>query len=143
MKTAQQIILEKAIKEIISVESDRPVVDALIIMAEYRIGALIVMQKKKMVGIISERDYASKIVLKGKSSKDTLISDIMTKDVLTLNAGDSFEKGLQIMTDKRIRHLPVMKDEEVIGVLSLGDLVKEMIEHQKALIEQLESFIKN
>ena len=143
MKTAQQIILEKAIKEIISVESDRPVVDALIIMAEYRIGALIVLQKKKMVGIISERDYASKIVLKGRSSKDTLISDIMTKDVLTLNAGDSFEKGLQIMTDKRIRHLPVMKDEEVIGVLSLGDLVKEMIEHQKALIEQLESFIKN
>ena len=143
MKTAQQIIQEKAIKELISIESDRPVVDALIIMAEYRIGALIVMQKKKMVGIISERDYASKIVLKGKSSKDTLISDIMTKDVLTLNAGDSFEKGLQIMTDKRIRHLPVMKDEEVIGVLSLGDLVKEMIEHQKALIEQLESFIKN
>jgi CBS domain-containing protein len=119
------------------------VVDALIIMAEYRIGALIVLQKKKMVGIISERDYASKIVLKGKSSKDTLISDIMTKDVITLNAGDNFEKGLQIMTDKRIRHLPVMKDEEVIGVLSLGDLVKEMIEHQKALIEQLESFIKN
>jgi len=143
MKTAQQIIQEKAIKELISIESDRPVVDALIIMAEYRIGALIVMQKKKMVGIISERDYASKIVLKGRSSKDTLISDIMTKDVLTLNAGDSFEKGLQIMTDKRIRHLPVMKDEEVIGVLSLGDLVKEMIEHQKALIEQLESFIKN
>jgi len=143
MKTAQQIILEKAIKEIISVESDRPVVDALIIMAEYRIGALIVMQKKKMVGIISGRDYPSKIVLKGRASKDKLISDIMTKDVLTLNAGDSFEKGLQIMTDKRIRHLPVMKDEEVIGVLSLGDLVKEMIEHQKALIEQLESFIKN
>jgi len=119
------------------------VVDALIIMAEYRIGALIVLQKKKMVGIISERDYASKIVLKGKSSKDTLISDIMTRDVITLNAGDNFEKGLQIMTDKRIRHLPVMKDEEVIGVLSLGDLVKEMIEHQKVLIEQLESFIKN
>ena len=143
MKTAQQIIQEKAIKELISIESDRPVIDALIIMAEYRIGALIVLQKKKMVGIISERDYASKIVLKGKSSKDTLISDIMTKDVITLNAGDNFEKGLQIMTDKRIRHLPVMKDEEVIGVLSLGDLVKEMIEHQKALIEQLESFIKN
>ena len=84
MKTAQQIIQEKAIKELISIESDRPVVDALIIMAEYRIGALIVLQKKKMVGIISERDYASKIVLKGKSSKDTLISDIMTKDVITL-----------------------------------------------------------
>ena len=100
MKTAHQIIQEKAIKELISIESDRPVVDALIIMAEYRIGALIVLQKKKMVGIISERDYASKIVLKGKSSKDTLISDIMTRDVITLNAGDNFEKGLQIMTDK-------------------------------------------
>ncbi|MFZ8944300.1 MAG: CBS domain-containing protein, partial [Methylophilaceae bacterium] len=73
MKTAQQILLDKEIKELISVEPDRPVVDALIIMAEYRIGALIVMQKKKMVGIISERDYASKIILKGRSSKDTLI----------------------------------------------------------------------
>jgi len=143
MKTAQQIIQEKEIKELISIEPNRPVIDALIIMAEYKIGALIVIQKKKMVGIISERDYASKIVLMGKSSKDTLISEIMTKDVLTLNASDTFEKGLQVMTEKRIRHLPIIKDNTVVGVLSLGDLVKEMIEHQKALIVQLESFIKN
>ncbi|MGB1086634.1 MAG: CBS domain-containing protein [Methylophilaceae bacterium] len=143
MKTAQQILLDKEIKELISVEPDRPVVDALIIMAEYRIGALIVMQKKKMVGIISERDYASKIILKGRSSKDTLISDIMTKNVLTLNFNDAFERGLQIMTENRIRHLPVVKDDEVVGVLSLGDLVKEMIIYQRSLIEQLESFIKN
>jgi len=143
MKTAQQIIQEKEIKELISIEPNRPVIDALIIMAEYKIGALIVIQKKKMVGIISERDYASKIVLMGKSSKDTLISEIMTKDVLTLNASDTCEKGLQVMTEKRIRHLPIIKDNTVVGVLSLGDLVKEMIEHQKALIVQLESFIKN
>ena len=115
MKTAHQIIQEKAIKELISIESDRPVVDALIIMAEYRIGALIVLQKKKMVGIISERDYASKIVLKGKSSKDTLISDIMTRDVITLNAGDNFEKGLLINKQSNDASIPVVYGERLVG----------------------------
>ena len=143
MKNAQQILQEKEYKDLISIDPDRPVVDALIIMAEYRIGALVVLKNNKMVGIISERDYAREIILKGRSSKITTISEIMTKKVLTLSPTDTFEKGLQIMTDNRIRHLPVLKEDEVLGVLSQGDLVKEMIYHQRNLIEQLETFIKN
>jgi CBS domain-containing protein len=112
-------------------------------MAEYKIGALIVLSEKKMVGIISERDYAREIILKGRSSKNTSIEEIMTKNVITLSPSDNFEKGLMIMTENRIRHLPVIKDDEVLGVLSQGDLVKEMIYHQRNLIEQLESFIKS
>lgn len=143
MKTAQQILSEKKYKDLISIDPSRPVVDALIIMAEYKIGALIVLSEKKMVGIISERDYAREIILKGRSSKNTSIEEIMTKNVITLSPSDNFEKGLMIMTENRIRHLPVIKDDEVLGVLSQGDLVKEMIYHQKNLIEQLESFIKS
>lgn len=96
-----------------------------------------------MVGIISERDYAREIVLKGESSRGTLVKDIMTKNVITLSEGDTFETGLNIMTEKRIRHLPVMRGNQVLGMLSVGDLVKEMIEHQKFLITQLESFIQS
>lgn len=143
MKTAQQILQEKEYKDLISIDPNRPVVDALIIMAEYKIGALIVLENNKMVGIISERDYAREIILKGRSSKTTSIGEIMTKKVLSLMPMDTFEKGLKLMTDNRIRHLPVIKDNEVLGVLSQGDLVKEMIIYQKNLIEQLETFIKN
>jgi len=142
MKTILQILQEKDLADVISIDPERPVVDALIIMAEYKIGALIVLKNKKMVGIISERDYAREIILKGRSSKTTLIKEIMTKDVLVLSPNDSFEKGLEIMTNNRVRHLPVVKENQVLGVLSLGDLVKEMIEYQRSLIEQLESFIK-
>jgi len=142
MKTLKQIIHNKNIKELLTIEPNRPVVDALIIMAEYKIGALIVMEKDKLIGIISERDYAREIVLEGQSSKSTLVKDIMTEKVLTLNQTDTFEKGLQIMTEKRIRHLPVLQNKKVIGIVSQGDLVKEMIEHQKWLIQQLETFIQ-
>ena len=140
---ATDVIQEKDLADVISIDPERPVVDALIIMAEYKIGALIVLKNKKMVGIISERDYAREIILKGRSSKTTLIKEIMTKDVLVLSPNDSFEKGLEIMTNNRVRHLPVVKENQVLGVLSLGDLVKEMIYHQRNLIEQLESFIKS
>ena len=143
MKTALQIVNEKDIKELISIEPDRSVIDALITMAEYKIGALVVMKNKKMVGIISERDYAREIVLKGESSRGTLVKDIMTKNVITLSEGDTFETGLNIMTEKRIRHLPVMRGNQVLGMLSVGDLVKEMIEHQKFLITELKSFIQS
>ena len=143
MKTISQILNEKAKNEIISIEPNRPVIDALIIMAEYKIGALLVMQDDKLVGIISERDYARDIILQGKSSKVSLIEDIMTKDVITLEASDTYNKGLEIMTEKRIRHLPVLENKKVIGMVSLGDLAKETITHQKFLIEQLESYIKN
>jgi CBS domain-containing protein len=112
-------------------------------MAEYKIGALLVMQKNKLLGIISERDYAREIVLKGKSSKECLIEEVMTKDVITIDANDTYDKGLEIMTENRIRHLPVVENKKVIGMLSLGDLAKETITHQRFLIDQLESFIKS
>lgn len=143
MKTIQQILQEKEYKDLISIDPDRPVVDALIIMAEYKIGALVVLKNNKLVGIISERDYAREIILKGRSSKTTNIAEIMTKKVLSLSPTDSFEKGLEIMTDNKIRHLPVIKDDQILGILSQGDLVKEMIVYQKNLIQQLETFIKN
>ena len=143
MKTAQQILNDKKHNDILSIEPDRPVIDALIIMAEYKIGALLVMQKSKLLGIISERDYAREIVLKGKSSKQCLVEEVMTKDVITIDAKDTYDKGLEIMTENRIRHLPVLENKKVVGMLSLGDLAKETITHQRLLIDQLESFIKS
>jgi CBS domain-containing protein len=143
MKTAQQILNDKKHNDILSIEPDRPVIDALIIMAEYKIGALLVMQKNKLLGIISERDYAREIVLKGKSSKECLIEEVMTKDVITIDANETYDKGLEIMTENRIRHLPVVENKTVVGMLSLGDLAKETITHQRFLIDQLESFIKS
>jgi CBS domain-containing protein len=143
MKTLQQLIKEKDIQELLSIEPSQRLTDALTIMAEYKIGALLVMKNKKMVGIVSERDYAREVVLKKKSPKTTLVEDIMTRKIISLSGTDSFEKGLEVMTERRIRHLPVMQDEEILGMVSIGDLVKEMIMHQKNLINQLEAFIIN
>jgi CBS domain-containing protein len=125
-----------------SIAPHRPVIDALIILAEYKIGALVVMEKDKMVGIFSERDYAREVVLKGKSSKVTTIEEVMTKNVLVGHAKDTFEKAMTIMTENHIRHLPIMDGHNVIGMLSLGDVAKEMIVYQKNLIKELESYVK-
>ena len=127
MKTAAQLIENKKHKEVISIAPHRPVIDALIILAEYKIGALVVMEKDKMVGIFSERDYAREVVLKGKSSKVTTIEEVMTKNVLVGHAKDTFEKAMTIMTENHIRHLPIMDGHQVIGMLSLGYFSKEMI----------------
>ena len=140
-RTLLEIINEKDIKELLTVDPKKSVIEALTIMAKYKIGALIVMDGPKMVGVISERDYAREIILEGKSSKDTKVEEIMTKKVLTLSADDKFEKGLEIMTQKRIRHLPVMDGNELLGMVSQGDLVKEMIDYQKELIKELEAFV--
>ena len=142
MKTAAQLIENKKHKEVISIAPHRPVIDALIILAEYKIGALVVMEKEKMVGIFSERDYAREVVLKGKSSKVTTIEEVMTKNVLVGHAKDTFEKAMTIMTENHIRHLPIMDGHNVIGMLSLGDVAKEMILYQKNLIKELESYVK-
>jgi CBS domain-containing protein len=142
MKTAAQLIENKKHKEVISIAPHRPVIDALIILAEYKIGALVVMEKDKMVGIFSERDYAREVVLKGKSSKVTTIEEVMTKNVLVGHAKDTFEKAMTIMTENHIRHLPIMDGHQVIGMLSLGDVAKEMIVYQRNLIKELESYVK-
>ena len=140
-RTLLEIINEKEIKELLTVDSKKPVIEALTIMAKYKIGALIVTNQEVMVGVVSERDYAREIILEGKSSKDTKVEEIMTRKVLTLSASDKFEKGLEIMTKKRIRHMPVMDGKELIGMVSQGDLVKEMISYQKELIKELEAFV--
>ena len=140
-RTLLEIINNKDIKELLTVDSKKPVIEALTIMAEYKIGALIVTNESTMVGVISERDYAREIILEGKSSKDTKVEEIMTKKVLTLSSEDKLEKGLEIMTQKRIRHMPVMDGKELIGMVSQGDLVKEMMSYQKELIKELEAFV--
>lgn len=140
-KTLLDIIKDKDIEKLITVDANSPVMDALIIMAKFKIGALIVMHKNKMVGIISERDYAREMILEGRSSRDTLVKEIMTKKVISLSGKDNFEKGLDIMTKKRIRHIPIMDGKELIGMVSQGDLVKEMINYQKELIDELQVFV--
>ena len=140
-RTLVEIINEKEIKELLTIDSKQSVIEALTIMAKYKIGALIVTNEAKMVGIISERDYAREIILEGKSSKNTKVEEIMTRKVLTLSADDKSEKGLEIMTKKRIRHMPVMDGKNILGMVSQGDLVKEMIAYQKELIKELEAFV--
>tara|TARA_B110000438_G_C15705437_1_gene602982 strand:+ start:224 stop:676 length:453 start_codon:yes stop_codon:yes gene_type:complete len=140
-RTLLEIINEKDIQEILTVEPESTVIEALTIMAKFKIGALLVLKEKKLVGIVSERDYAREIILEGKSSKNTTVEEIMTKKVLTLSAGDKCEKGLEIMTKNRIRHMPVMNGKELLGMVSQGDLVKEMMGYQKLLIKELEAFV--
>jgi CBS domain-containing protein len=141
MKTLQQLLDNKKHKTVISIAPHRPVFDALVVLAEYKIGALLVLDGDKLVGIFSERDYAREIVLKGKSSKTTPISEVMSSNVLTVKPNDTVEQAMNIMSDKHIRHLPVLEGDKVIGMLSIGDLVKETIEYQQTLIKQLESYI--
>jgi len=141
MKTLQQLLDNKKHKSVISIAPHRPVFDALVVLAEYKIGALLVLDGDKLVGIFSERDYAREIILKGKSSKTTPISEVMSSNVLSVKPSDSVEQAMNIMSDKHIRHLPVLEGDKVIGMLSIGDLVKETIEYQQTLIKQLESYI--
>lgn len=141
MKTIQQLLDGKKHKEVISIAPHRPVFDALVVLAEYKIGALVVLDGDKLVGIFSERDYAREVILQGKSSKTTAISEVMTANVISSKLTDTVEQAMSVMTEKRIRHLPVLEGGKVIGVLSIGDLVKETIEYQQRLIKQLESYI--
>jgi len=142
MKTLQQILNEKKHKEIISIAPSRPVFDALVIMAEYKIGALAVMQNDKLVGIFSERDYAREVVLQGRSSKSTVVAEVMTANVISGKPSDVVDTAMRIMSEKHFRHLPVVDGEKMLGMLSLGDLVKETIADQQRMIKELESYIR-
>lgn len=124
-----------------AIEPDKPVLDAIRLMAEKYIGALLVMKGSQLLGIVSERDYARKVILKGKSSADTPVSDIMSSPVLTVGPGDSAHRCMRLMTEQRIRHLPVLEDSRVLGVLSIGDLVKAVIDEQAEQLEQLQRYI--
>lgn len=141
MKTVSSILKSKG-SDVSSVSPHIMVRDALRIMAEKNIGAIVVMDDSKLVGIFSERDYARKIVLKDKSSKTTPISEIMTsEDLITVKLSTSIDDCMVLMTDKRIRHLPVVEDNKLMGVISIGDLVKHIIEDQKITIENLQNYI--
>lgn len=140
MRTVRQL-LEAKPAEIVSIAPDAPVIDAIRLMAERGIGALLVMDGPRLAGILSERDYARKVVLQGRSSKDTPVRDIMTHEVVTVAPTDGIEHCMQLVTDRRIRHLPVMDGEGVAGVLSIGDLVKAVIEMQRRDIDQLQRYI--
>lgn len=142
MKTLQQVLQDKKHKEVISIAPNRPVFDALVILAEYKIGALAVIQNDKLVGIFSERDYAREVVLKGRSSKTTQVVEVMTDKVIAGKPDDLVETTMSMMSEKRIRHLPIVQDEELLGMLSLGDLVKETIAYQQRLIKELEQYIR-
>ena len=140
MKTLKQLLEAKG-REVFSTAPDARVFDALKLMAEKSVGALIVIEGGRIAGIISERDYARKVILHGKSSHDIQVRDIMTSKVFTVHPGQSVEECMGLMTEKRIRHLPVTEGERLIGVLSIGDLVKEVIAEQQQTIQQLESYI--
>jgi CBS domain-containing protein len=142
MKTVQQL-LEAKRYSVVSVSPDDTVLEALKVMAEKEIGAVIVIQNGHLVGIFSERDYARKVVLQGKASKDTPVREIMTEKVVCVSPDQTIEDCMGLMTDKRIRHLPVLEHKKVIGVVSIGDVVKEMLYEKEFVIQQLESYIHN
>jgi CBS domain-containing protein len=140
IKTIREI-LDKKGHQIWSVSPDTKIFEALQLMAEKNIGALVVLNGDKLVGIISERDYARKVALKGKTSKETPIRDIMTPKVLYVTPEKTAEDCMALMIEKRIRHLPVYKQDKLIGVVSIGDVVKAVIEEKKIAIEHLENYI--
>ncbi len=134
-------ILQIKGSNVYSVISQLTVYEALKAMGEKNVGALLVMEDEKLLGIISERDYARKIILKGKSSADTLVKEIMTEKVISVSPDDNIEKCMELMSEKKIRHLPVVKDEKVIGVISITDVVTAIIESQKETISLLHNYI--
>lgn len=134
-------ILRKKGNAVISATSGTSVLDALKLMSEKNIGALLVMDDGKLTGIFSERDYARKVVLKGKASADTAVKEIMTENPFTVQPEDSIETCMSIMSDKHIRHLPVVKEGTVAGMISIGDVVTTIIQSQKETIDQLKNYI--
>ena len=124
-----------------SIPPDATVFEAVKLMAEKNVGSLLVLQDGKLVGLFTERDYARKIVLQGKSSKDTRVREIFTGVVITVNPQDSVEDCMKLMTENRVRHLPVVEKESVVGIVSIGDLVNWTISAQNAQIEQMEQYI--
>jgi CBS domain-containing protein len=140
MKTVAHLLKMKG-SDIYSISPDATVRQALEKLVEKNIAGLVVVEEGKLVGIFTERDYARKVVLKGKSSKDTLIREIMTEHVISVNPRNTIDQCMEIMTERRIRHLPVLQNDALVGVISIGDLVKFIIEDQKHTISNLESYI--
>ena len=142
MKTGAQVIQTKQIKQVHPVDAEDTVLNALRQMAEHNIGALPVTENGKVIGVISERDYARKCVLKGRASVGTLVREIMSSPAISVNSKMSVQECLSLITDRHLRHLPVLEDGQLVGLVSIGDLVKETIAEQEELIRQLEQYIR-
>lgn len=140
MKLVKHILVSKG-NDIWSIEPAETVLEAIKMMAEKGIGALLVIEGGELAGILSERDYARKVILQGRASNNTAVSEIMTAKVLTTDPEQTLEECMSLMTENRIRHLPVVESGSVVGVLSIGDLVKAKIEEQEFTIKQLENYI--
>ncbi|HYM43741.1 MAG TPA: CBS domain-containing protein [Steroidobacteraceae bacterium] len=139
--TTVRTVLEGKTRALYSVEAQAAVLDAIRLMAEHHVGALLVMRGATLEGIVSERDYARKVILRGRSSADTPVRDIMSAPVLTVTPDTTVQQCMQLMTDRHVRHLPVVEGSRVVGMVSIGDTVKAVIAEQRAQIEQLESYI--
>jgi len=140
MGAVKDILTAKG-KETFTITPDTPVYHALEIMVEKNVSALLVMENDKLAGIFTERDYARKVVLKGKSSKDTPIGEIMTKDLITVKPNSTIDECMELMTGKYIRHLPVVENDKLAGIISIGDVVRHIIQEQKSIIGHMEQYI--
>ncbi len=141
MTHVEQLIKTKG-NEIWSIAPQATVYEALQIMSEKDVGALLVVDKENLVGIFSERDYARKVILKERSSKDTTVGELMTREVLYIEPQSTIEDCMALMTAKRVRHLPVLENERLIGIVTIGDVVKQIISDREFTIQQLERYIK-
>ena len=134
-------LLDRKGRATYSIEPEDPVLEAIQLMADHHVGALLVMKGEQLVGIVSERDYARKVILMGRSSAETPVWQIMSSPVLTVSLRHSVQECMELMTEHRVRHLPVVESGRVVGIVSIGDLVKAVIQDQQETIEQLESYI--
>ncbi|MFB0536863.1 MAG: CBS domain-containing protein [Anaerolineae bacterium] len=141
MRTVERLLEAKGY-DIWSITPDAAVYEAVKLMADKAVGALLVLESGKLVGIISERDCTRRLILKERAPKDTLVREIMTSDVITVRPGQTVEECMALVTAKRIRHLPVLAGDQLIGIISIGDLVKDIISEQEFMIQQLEGYIK-
>ena len=141
MSKVAQVIQDKIEKTVFTIRPEATVLEAISLMADKGIGAVVVTDQDKVVGILSERDYTRKIVLMERSSKETAVSEIMTTNVITVTKSTTVEDCLDLMTDCHLRHLPVVEHDKLIGLISIGDLVKAVMDDQRKLIEQLQQYI--
>ena len=141
MNTVKEILKTKG-NTIFSITPEAPVYEALLVMAEHDVGALMVTGNNRPIGIFSERDYARKVILQGKSSKEITVGELMVREVFYVSPDDSIDECMVIMTKKRIRHLPVLENERLIGLISIGDVVKQIISEQEFKIRELEKYIQ-
>ena len=140
MKTVAQLLRTKG-SAVLSISPDVPVIEALQVMADKNVGALLVVDGESLIGIFSERDYARKVILKGRSSREIPVHEIMSSHVLYVRPQQTIEDCMALMTDKRVRHLPVLDEGRLVGMISIGDVVKAIIAEQEFMIEQLQNYI--